>query len=115
MFSILHIFRKLFFWSYGRSTWQYDVLCALILAFIFLTPQRWFENGELNRLREHQNGSAGAVKLLIWSDNPSAKQDPEEIGWRARVATNRPDARVKAVREVRDKEGRMIAYEVDIE
>ena len=29
-------------WSYERGTWQYDVLCLLIIAFIFLTPKAWF-------------------------------------------------------------------------
>lgn len=23
-------------------TWQYDVLCLLIIAFIFFTPQEWY-------------------------------------------------------------------------
>ena len=27
------------FWSYERGSWQYDVICAAILAFIFLTPR----------------------------------------------------------------------------
>lgn len=30
------------FWTYDRGTWQYDVMVALILAFIFLTPRSWF-------------------------------------------------------------------------
>jgi hypothetical protein len=32
------------FWVYERGTWQYDVICALILAFIFLTPRAWFND-----------------------------------------------------------------------
>lgn len=34
--------RKVLFWSYPRGSWQYDILCALILAFIFLTPKQIF-------------------------------------------------------------------------
>ena len=26
-----------------RGTWQYDIFCLLIIAFIFLTPKAWFE------------------------------------------------------------------------
>ena len=26
------VFKKIVFWSYGRTSWQYDILCALILA-----------------------------------------------------------------------------------
>jgi hypothetical protein len=29
-------------WSYRRGSWQYDIICALILAFIFLTPRIFF-------------------------------------------------------------------------
>jgi hypothetical protein len=33
---------RLIFWTYERGSWQYDLLCALILAFIFLTPKEYF-------------------------------------------------------------------------
>jgi hypothetical protein len=33
-------------WDHSRGTWQYDVLCLLIIAFIFLTPKSWFESAE---------------------------------------------------------------------
>jgi hypothetical protein len=31
-------------WDYQRGVWQYDVICAVIVAFIFLSPQRWFRD-----------------------------------------------------------------------
>lgn len=34
--------KNVLLWSYERGSWQYDVLCILILAFIFLTPSDWF-------------------------------------------------------------------------
>jgi hypothetical protein len=37
------IYRGLF-WTYERGTWQYDIMVALILAFIFLTPREWFHD-----------------------------------------------------------------------
>ncbi len=30
---------RVIFWTYERGGWQYDILSALILAFIFLTPR----------------------------------------------------------------------------
>jgi hypothetical protein len=30
-----------FFWTYGRATWQYDLMVIAILAFIWLTPPDW--------------------------------------------------------------------------
>jgi hypothetical protein len=32
------------FWSYARGTLQYDILCALILIFIFATPRQLFQD-----------------------------------------------------------------------
>lgn len=34
--------RKIILWDYSRGTWQYDLFCLLIVAFIFLTPKAWF-------------------------------------------------------------------------
>src|SRR5215467_14081753 len=34
--------KKTLFWSYERGSWQYDVMCVLILAFIFFAPNRFF-------------------------------------------------------------------------
>jgi hypothetical protein len=112
------LLKKLLFWSYGRSTWQYDVLCALILAFIFLTPKSWFA-GEPAPPLGHQNPSAAATKtlLLAWpAQAPAAPPDTAELERRARLATGRQDARlVGGVEPVRDATGTVVAYRVDIE
>ncbi len=34
--------RKILMWSYERGTLQYDLMCALILAFIFFVPRSCF-------------------------------------------------------------------------
>ena len=34
---------KIIFWTYERGDWQYDIISALILAFIFLTPRAVFD------------------------------------------------------------------------
>jgi hypothetical protein len=36
--------RRLIFWDFPRTTWQYDIVVALILAFIFLTPREIFRD-----------------------------------------------------------------------
>ena len=33
-------------WNYERASWQWDVLCLVILAFIFLTPKQWFNSSK---------------------------------------------------------------------
>jgi hypothetical protein len=32
------------FWSYRRGSWQYDLICVAILAFIFGTPHSFFND-----------------------------------------------------------------------
>jgi hypothetical protein len=36
--------KRFIFWDYPRASWQYDVMVALILGFIFLTPREWFRD-----------------------------------------------------------------------
>jgi hypothetical protein len=33
-----------FFWTYERTTWQYDLMVIAILAFIWLTPPGWLND-----------------------------------------------------------------------
>jgi hypothetical protein len=34
--------KKFIFWDYPRGSWQYDIIVAVILAFVFLTPRDRF-------------------------------------------------------------------------
>ena len=36
--------KRFVLWDFPRASWQYDVVVALILAFIFLTPKDWFRD-----------------------------------------------------------------------
>ena len=108
------IIKKIVFWTYGRSTWQYDVLCALILAFIFLTPKSWFAS-ELPRPAGHPIVPAANTVLLTWPAGPAAPPDTQDVERRARQLAGRDDARVRGVRPVTDAAGTVIAYQVDIE
>ena len=36
--------RRLVLWDFPRASWQYDVVVALILLFIFATPRDWFHD-----------------------------------------------------------------------
>jgi hypothetical protein len=119
---ILRTVKKIFFWNYARNTWQYDVLCALILAFIFLTPQSWFDTrtpmktvlgGEPAVGQEHQKPVASRVILSV-SDNFSPSLPRKEIENRVRDLTGRPDTQVLDVRERTGASGKIVAYEVDI-
>ena len=36
--------KRLILWDYPRGVWQYDIVCAAILAFLLLTPREWFRD-----------------------------------------------------------------------
>jgi hypothetical protein len=122
MSYIFRTIKKLFFWGYARNTWQYDVLCALILAFIFLTPQSWFDEGSglKSRLSGEPAQTASHPKpvasklILAAADNFPAEMAQNEIESRVRAATGRADTQVLGVEPRRDASGKIIAYEVDI-
>ena len=40
--------KKVFLWDYERGSWQYDILCGLILAFIFFGPNQVFHSADGN-------------------------------------------------------------------
>jgi hypothetical protein len=105
---LLTIGRKFLFWTYPRTSWQWDVLCVLILVFIFLTPKSWFENTAYKR------SHAAQTTVVISTDVIANQSDRGEIERRAKQAAGRNDGQVTAVRERRDGSGKLIAYEVDI-
>ena len=41
--SVKRFFYNALFWHYERGSWQYDIICAVILVFIFL-PRSWFHD-----------------------------------------------------------------------
>jgi hypothetical protein len=44
---MLSILTKIWYWSYQRGSWQYDVMCVAILSFIFLIPATVFDDPEV--------------------------------------------------------------------
>jgi hypothetical protein len=111
----LGVFKRILFWSYGRTSWQYDLLSVAILAFVFLTPPAWFRTGERNAPAAHQNAGLTIRKLVILPENLPANPGTADFERRARAETGRGGARVTGWRILRDEAGRAAAYEVDIE
>ena len=109
---MLSLLRKLFFWNYARNTWQWDVLCVVILIFIFLTPKSWFENSERRRSPAHQNLAVSTV--LVGSELIENAQDTGQVAQVVKTYTGRNEVEVLHVRAVVDKNGKTRGYEVDI-
>jgi hypothetical protein len=99
--------RKIVFWTYPRTSWQWDVLCVLILVFIFLTPKSWFENTQFRRT--HSLKTIPVALELIGNS-----EDMNEVQARVRALTGRADVVVTALRPKYDETGKVVGYEVDI-
>ncbi|MEO6390242.1 MAG: hypothetical protein ABIP75_00240 [Pyrinomonadaceae bacterium] len=95
--------KAIILWGYARNTWQYDVLVVFILAFIFLTPKQWFENKDMT----HR-------PLLLTTEAGRPEYTRQEIELRVRAITENSKTEVLGYRLHRDKEGKVVAYEVDI-
>lgn len=52
MYSVGRAIKRVLLWSYERGTWQYDVLCLVILAFVFLTPRSVFDRSTAGGAQE---------------------------------------------------------------
>lgn len=95
--------RKIAFWNYSRTSWQWDVLCVLILAFIFLTPKSWFVSHPPIQ-----------TATILAADLVDGKRDDAELGRRAKEHFNRANGTVVNINPRTDSTGKVIAYEVDI-
>ena len=104
--------KKIFFWNYARNTWQWDLLCVVILIFIFLTPKRWFTSGERAQGMLHQSPVVKTV--LLTPELVVDERDTRQIEERVKALTGRSKVEVVAVRPVLDSSGRTRSFEVDI-
>jgi hypothetical protein len=123
------ILSRIFFWSYERGAWQYDIAVVLILIFVLLTPRSFFRD-------EPQIGvPAGSdqVQLVLVSDDAHRQEyrvdarvlaPPEQtpaLQNELHQALQRalPDLRngrfsISKIEAVRNGEGTVIAYQVEI-
>jgi hypothetical protein len=63
---IFSTLKKVLFWSYERGSWQYDIMCVVILAFIILAPNRVFEQRDSSNpiiVRSEEIGSVDPANL----------------------------------------------------
>jgi hypothetical protein len=129
MASLQKILGRIFFWSYERGAWQYDIAVVVILIFVLLTPRGWFRD-------QAQVGMPAApeqVQLVLVSDDGHRQQyrvdarvlaPPEQAPALQNDLHNAlqralPDLRngrfsITRIEAVRDEKGTVAAYEVEI-
>ena len=67
------------FWSFRRGSWQYDLIVAAILAFIFLTPREFF--GDQPRppvVRQVQEVGDARGTMVFWVDPATVDASTDE-------------------------------------
>jgi hypothetical protein len=77
------------FWSYERGSWPYDLMVVAIVAFVLLTPRRWFhdrprssdsEDSGVQLVSQNANNQTRTYRLdakVLSPEKRSARATPE--------------------------------------
>ena len=95
--------KDIILWRYERASWQWDLLCFLIILFIFLTPKQWFDKRDPLATRT----SRLIVKAKDFSPD---RKDMEKL---VREETGNPNAEIIKLSQRTDEKGE-IFYEIEI-
>jgi hypothetical protein len=73
--------KRFLLWDWGRATWQYDIMVAAILAFIFLTPKDFFRDqprgSDIVRLPAEQGADVFWLEPGLLSETPESQRGSE--------------------------------------
>lgn len=97
------LLKKLILWNFSRETSVYVIFCLVIVAFIFLTPKRWFDKRE--------PVATQTLRLIVQQKDFSP--DRAVLEKRVRELSGRSDAQIVATRERKNDSGETV-YEIDI-
>jgi hypothetical protein len=107
--------KRLILWDYQRGVWQYDVICALIVAFIFLSPREWFRDqpripnaAEITSLPSHQGESAFWVEPQLVNAIPENDRLAKISG--ILTARTRKTHQITRIEPIMDSEQEIIGY-----
>lgn len=99
---MIGVIKKTILWNYERGTWPYDLLCLLIIAFIFLTPNEWFKKSEITATK--------SIVVVV----KASELDKEDIKSGLSSITGYKDFEIKSIKETEGGEGREY-LEIEIE
>ncbi len=112
------------FWAYERGSWQYDLIVAVILAFIFLSPRGWFNDRptlQMSDLRHHQGiiemGRANRdVRYLVDARLVDSRHQPPDVAIPIILKEYLQGTfTVKSIDTVRDRQDVILGYTVVVE
>jgi len=127
MASLGHFFSRIFFWSYERGSWQYDLAVIAILVFVLLTPGRWFHDqptrevpavaAQVELLKEVGNQQTYKVDARVLTPPEQMPQLQNELHralQKAQVSLQNGRFEITNVEALRDAQGAVIAYQVTL-
>ena len=121
------IFSRIFFWSYERGSWQYDLAVIAILIFVLLTPGRWFHDqptrtvpsaaAQVELLKEtgsQQIYKVDAGMLTPPEQMPQLQNELHRALQKAQASLQNGRFEITNVEAIRDDKGSVIAYQVTL-
>ena len=66
--------KRVLLWDFPRASWQYDVIVAVILLFIFGTPRAWFRD----QPRTPQSSAISLMPGSYWLEPELLGNTPED-------------------------------------
>jgi hypothetical protein len=121
------ILSRVFFWSYERGSWQYDLAVIAILVFVLLTPVRWFRDQPTREMPAasaqvellEETGSEQTYKidariLTPPEQMPQLQNELHKALQRAQSDLQNGRFEITRVEAVRDEQGGVTAYQVTL-
>jgi hypothetical protein len=91
--------KRLLFWDYPRASWQYDLIVAGILAFIFLTPRELFrDQPRASSIVLLPNETPGTELFFVEPKLLSALAEAERLPAAAKLLARRDGKRLEVYR-----------------
>jgi len=125
--GVKRFFANALWWHYERGSWQYDIICAVILAFIFL-PRSWFNDRpqlQLSELRhvqgvvevghvrnEHTYQIDARLVDSILSDKSAGAEKPEDAIRAILQPRLKRRPMLKSFEPIRDRNNVILGYTV---
>lgn len=133
MRKLLRAISSVVLWSYDRGSWPYDVMVAVIVLFVLITPRKWFHD-------QPQNAAASHSGIMLVSKNPvthteifrlypslfDGKSDPAQNSKpetkddiREMLANSAGDLKnvnfqIQKIQSIRASDGSLLYYEVQV-
>ncbi|HEV3375324.1 MAG TPA: hypothetical protein VG051_06435 [Candidatus Acidoferrum sp.] len=127
MASLRHILSRIFFWSYERGTWQYDLAVVAILIFVLATPRSWIQDqpqvglpaapGQVQLVHDEGRQQIYRVDARLLAppvQTPALENDLHNALQKSLPSLRYGRFAIAKIEPERDAQGTVIAYQVEV-